>query len=263
MEHQAPGWKAGSRARLVADERRRRRLVLWSSVLAPFALGLALVPFRSSFAPSAAALLFIVVVAACAVLGNRLAGLVASVSAALSFDLLLTEPYGRLAISHRSDLETTVCLLVVGLAVTELAAQHRRHREAASEEASFVAMLHHLAELAAGPSDRRTLIEHADGLLVELLSLRSCRFDEQPAARPIARIEHDGRVVHAGIRWPAHDFGLPGPEVEIVVRSYGAERGRFVLTPSPGKEVDVERRIVAVALVDFVGAALSHDQRAA
>ncbi|MEU7905749.1 DUF4118 domain-containing protein [Actinoplanes sp. NPDC049118] len=53
--------------------------------------------------------------------GNRLAGYLAALSAGVWFDFYFTEPYQRLTIGDRSDVETFVLLLAVGIAVTELA----------------------------------------------------------------------------------------------------------------------------------------------
>jgi len=96
-------------------------------VVAPLGVTASLVPARASLAGTAAALILVAVIAAVAILGNRVAGLIASISSGLWFDFFLTRPYERFAISHRPDLETTVSLFVVGLIVTELAAHGRHH----------------------------------------------------------------------------------------------------------------------------------------
>ena len=69
-------------------------------------------------AGSAAALVLVAVVVAVAADGDRLAGFVAAVSAALSFDFFLTVPYERFSRSHRADIETAISLFVVGMDVT-------------------------------------------------------------------------------------------------------------------------------------------------
>ena len=61
------------------------------------------------------------VVVGVAALGSRAAGLVAAVSSAACFDYFLTAPYDQFRIGDRSDIETTVLLLLIGAAVTELA----------------------------------------------------------------------------------------------------------------------------------------------
>ena len=72
--------------------------------------------------------LLVTVVVAVAANGQRVAGLLAAVSAAAWFDFFLTQPYERFAITHREDIETTVLLVAVGAAVTKLAGRGRRHK---------------------------------------------------------------------------------------------------------------------------------------
>jgi hypothetical protein len=254
---------AGASGVTALMRRSRTRIALVAALAAPAALATCLVPFRSSFANTATALAFVIVIVACAVGGNRIAGVVASISSAIFFDLLLTEPYGRLAISHRADLETTVSLLAVGLIVTELAARSRHHLGVAAEQSGYVSMVHELAQLGSSVVSSPIVVRRAEDLLVELLGLRACRFDAGPPSRPLARIKPDGRIVHAGIGWPAHDIGIPGPQTEIPVSWRGVHQGRFLLTPTPGLSIDLERRIVAVALAELVAATLADEQVAA
>ena len=85
----------------------RNRLAFSAAVIAPFIVAAVLVPFRGTFANTAAALTMVIVITAIAVIGLRLAGIVASASAALWFDFFLTRPYDRfVVIGHRPDLET-------------------------------------------------------------------------------------------------------------------------------------------------------------
>ena len=96
----------------------RNRLAFCAGVLVPFGVALVLVPFRGTFASTAAALVMVAVIFFAAVSGTRAAGVAASASAAAWFDFLLVRPYDRFTISHRSDLETTIAILVVGVLVT-------------------------------------------------------------------------------------------------------------------------------------------------
>jgi K+-sensing histidine kinase KdpD len=241
----------------------RTQLAIAAAFLGPLALALLVVPFRATFASTAAALLFVAVIVAVAVTGDRLAGVLASLSSALWFDFFLTEPYQRLAISHRPDIETTVSILLVGVVVTELAARSRHHHESSSQEASYVSMMHDLTELAASSAPESVIVDRASESLVELLSLRSCHFVAGTLDTPLARIRSDGNMVHAGIPWPVQQLGIPGPEAEIEVQWQGQVLGHFVLTPTRGQPVELERRLVAASVVDIVGAALSDRKRAA
>jgi hypothetical protein len=234
----------------------RNRLALAGGAVVPLLVASILVPFRGTFAGTAAALLMVIVIVAAAVSGNRTSGIVASASAALWFDFFLTRPYDRFAISHRIDLETTIALFVVGVLVTELAARSRRHWQAANSSTSYVAIIHGVAVLAADSAPVAAMIDQTTEALVGLLSLRACRFDRALSDPPLAQIQSNGDVAHVGMRWPARDIGLPGPEAEIVAKWRGRAVGRFVLTPTPGAPVSLEQRIVAVAVVDVFAAYL-------
>jgi hypothetical protein len=179
----------------------------------------------------------------------------ATLSATVWFDFFLTRPYLRLAITHRPDIETAVSLFVVGLVVTELAARNRHHYEWASEESDYVGLIHSLSELSASGAPREAVIQRARTELMDLLHLRACRFESELVERRTNRIKHDGHVMLGGNVWNVDRMGLPGPELELLVQARGRTQGRFVLTPTPGFPVSLERRVVAVAIADQVGAA--------
>jgi len=234
--------------------RQRTRVAFAAGLFAPLITAAILVPFRGTFASTAAALIMVIIIVAVAVSGRRGAGVLASASSALWFDFFLTRPYDRFAISHRPDLETTVAIFVVGVVVTELAAQSRRHWRAAASSTAYVEMIHGVAVLAANSVPVAVMIDQANTSLTELLSLRACRFDSSMSDPPLAQIRSNGDVAHVGLRWPAREIGLPGPEVEIPATWRGRVVGRFVLTPTPGVAVTLEQRIVAVAVVDVIAA---------
>ena len=240
----------------------RTRVSVIAALLAPFVVALALVPVRGTFASTAAALTMVVVIAGVAISGTRVAGVLASVSSAIWFDFFLTAPYERLSIARRPVLETTISILVVGVIITELAARSRHPLRASNESIGFLTMVHDVVELAAGSAPASTVIDHASRSLVELLELRSCRFDRGLADPPLARIQSNGEVVHVGLRWPVDEAGIPGPEAEIIALWRGRVVGRFVLTPTPGTPISLERRVVAVALVDVVAAYVMDENRA-
>lgn len=234
----------------------RDQIGLVAAVVLPLGVAAILVPFRSSFANTASALILVAVIVAVAALGNRISGIVATVSATLWFDFFLTRPYEKLAITHRPDIETAVSLFVVGIIVTELAARNRYHRATAVEEADFVGLIHEISELATSGAPAREVVERARNELTALLHLQACRYEAGSAERPMMRLESDGQVFLAGKPWGVHRMGLPGKEVELAVKHHGHTLGRFVLTPTAGYAVSSERRVVAVAIADQIGASL-------
>ncbi len=234
----------------------RDQIALVAAVVLPLCVAAILVPFRASFANTASALILVAVIVAVASLGNRVSGFVATVSATVWFDYFLTRPYEKLAITHRPDIETAVSLFVVGIIVTELAARNRHHHETATEEADFVTLIHDVSELATSGAPSREVVARVRNELVTLLHLRACRYESGAADEPVLQLEHDGRVFLGGRVWAVDRVGLPGPEIELVVQGQGRVLGRFVMTPTPGYEVSYERRVVAVAIADQVGASL-------
>lgn len=127
----------------------RDRVAVLAALLLPLAVCALLALFRDSFQNTDAALVLVLVVVAVAANGNRPAGVLAALSAAVWFDFFLTAPYGRFTIDRRLDVETTVLLLAVGVAVTELAAWGRRKAAEASGQAGYLAGIRAAIEVAA------------------------------------------------------------------------------------------------------------------
>lgn len=101
-------------------------------------------------------------------------------SAAVWFDFFLTRPHERFTITSRTDIETTVLLMVIGLTVTELAVWGRRQHAAASRRAGYLDGISSAAQAVALGGSPTMLIEQVTGQLTELSSLRSCRFWPSP-----------------------------------------------------------------------------------
>jgi K+-sensing histidine kinase KdpD len=243
--------------------RHRNLLIVIAGLALPLGMVAIMVPFRSNFAGPAAALALVAVIVAVAVVGNRAGGFVATVSATIWFDFFLTRPYQRFAITHRPDIETAVSLFVVGLVVTELAARNRRHREIATEESDYVGLIYRISELAVSGAPASVVVEQAGHELIDLLHLRTCRYEAGPSPRPAMQIENDGHVLIGGAVWAVDVMGLPGPELELLIRSRGQTQGRFVLKPTPGYPDKLQRRVVAVAVADQVGAVVRPQLRSA
>lgn len=238
----------------------RDRLAVLGALVAPLALAAILVPFRGSFPNTDAALVLILVVVAVAANGYRLAGYLAAVSAAVWFDFFLTRPYERFTITRREDVETTILLLVIGVAVTEIAVWGRRQHAVAGRRAGYLDGINAAAQAAASGSSPAALIDQVTSQLTRVLSLESCRFQYGAAGlgRP-ARMQADGTVITARQQpWDAGSEGFPpGTDTELLVEGGGVFQGRFLMTPSPGARPTLEQRQLAVALADQVGAALA------
>lgn len=243
----------------------RDRAWLAAAVAAPLAVAVLLVPFRRTFANTNAALLLVLlVVAVAAGSGRRLPGLLAAVSSGVWFDFLLTQPYQRLTILRQADLETAGLLLLVGLAVSELAEWGRRQHAAASRQAGFVAGIQEALAATTDTSSAEGLISSACEQLTRLLGLRHCRFDDDraTAGNGCPWLRPDGQVEIDGALCDIEHFGLPTRhDIDLRVFGEGGYRGRFVLTAELGARPSLAQRLAAVALADTVAAALSGPMR--
>jgi K+-sensing histidine kinase KdpD len=214
-----------------------------------------LLPFRSSWSNTNVALLLVVVVVAVAAIGNRLAGAVAAVWAAVWFDFFFTLPYYRFSIRSHADITTAVLLLVTGVAVSQLAARARELKAVAITDERYLALIHDAGALAAAapPED---VAEHVRSELTGLLNLEGCRFEFGSLLSHPPRLTEDGTVVADDSRWDVERAGMPA-EAELRVFGNGQYFGRFLLASAPGSRPSLQARLVAVALADQVGRAYS------
>ena len=236
----------------------RDRAAIAAAVIAPLAAAAILLPFRSSWPnTNVALLLVVVVVVAVAAAGNRAAGAIAAIGAAVWFDFFFTLPYERFTIRSSADVTTFVLLLVVGVAVSQLAAYARRLKVVAITDAGYLAQIHETATLTQTARSTEAVIDHVREQLIGLLDLEDCRFEYGMLLGHPPRLEHDGTVRTGYGRWNVEEAGLPEEEVELRVFGNGQYYGRFMLTPKPGSRPSLQARLVAVTLADQAGRALA------
>ncbi len=234
-----------------------------AALAGPPAVAASLIPARTWLTTANVALVLVGVVVLVAVVGGRLAAVVAALWSTLWFDVLHTRPYYSFTIARHEDVVTAALILGVGLAVGELSTRARRHRAAAELSSVDIGRIHVVAELVASGEEADWVVLAVAVELRTLLQLRDVRFDYEPFPAPTdadprvrPRIESDGSVSFGVLGWAAASIGLPGKLVDLPVMARGRSVGRFVLRPTPGLPIDLERRLVAVALADQVGAAL-------
>lgn len=231
------------------------------AAVGPIAAAAALVSVRDSIDNTNVALVLVLVVLLAAMTGGRRAGVVAALSTVLAFDFFHTQPYLSLTIDSRDDVLTTLLLLPIGLIVGTVATRGRSARRQAADSRDQMHRVHHLAELTASGADATTVLDEAQVQLTQLLRLESSRFEAQPYEDELPVLERGGAVMATSHRYTLDGFELPRKGVALPVLSRGRPVGRFVLTPTPGVGVSLERRIVAVALADQAGAALHPAER--
>jgi K+-sensing histidine kinase KdpD len=237
----------------------RGAVTVAGGLVGPLILAAVLAPFRATLPAVDAALCLVLVVVAVAAGGSRPGGYFAAVSAAAWFDFFFTRPYETFDISGRDNIETTILLLAIGVAITEIAVWGRREHLTSSKRAGYVEGLRAAAQVVATGTSTATVADVVCLQLTAVLSLRECLF--QPGMAGIgapARLEQDGRVTLARRGWDADRDGLP-PSIntELLAEAGGLLQGRFLMTPLPGARPTLEQRLVAVALADQAGAALA------
>lgn len=234
------------------------RTALWfvGACVLPAALALALVPFDSRLTPASVAVILVVPVVVAATSARRSAAIAATLSAVLSFDFLFTEPRRSFTIDNADDLVLVGSLLVVGLAVAELAMWGHRQRATANRFVGDVTVLRSIAELIAIGEDRESLAMAGAYWLRELLDLQDCRVATAGDPPSPATITTTGEVVVGELRWSPQHQGLPGPEVDLPLHVEGVEVGRFILRPTPGALIPADRLFTATALADLIGSAV-------
>ena len=235
--------------------------IWFAALIVPIAVALLLVPSRGHLGPADDAL----------VLGrrdgrHRVHGATGvpprslPLMSAASFDFLLTRPYGSFRISRQGDITTEILFVAVGLLVGELAARGRQHQRAAARGQLEISRLHDL-----GAADRRW---RGTGLRAHRRGKRASRAP-QPAGlplRPRAALGKGGldrtmtaRCGSIPCVGPRRTAGLPTRQVELPVRGGGRILGTFLLDTDAGGAHQQEQCLVAVALVDQLGAALANE----
>jgi K+-sensing histidine kinase KdpD len=259
----ARAYNEGMARRTPAPNDLARAAGLAIAAFGPLVVAGLLVPFRNDLASANVVLVYVLVVVLGAAVGTRWSGALTAVVAAMSYDFFFTKPYQSLKIADANDLETTLLLLAIGLVVAELVAYTRRHRAKAETRSDEIQMLRRTAELVATGAGSDHVLDTVREELVQLLSLVECRYEAAPFTSTLPRIERTGAIEGSHRRWVAGEFTLPGLGAEIPVVARGRTFGRLVLVPDLAVGVSIEERIVAVALVDQLGAALAADETAA
>jgi hypothetical protein len=226
-------------------------------VLGSIGVAGAMVGVRGEIANADVALILMVCVLAGAVIGGRLAGVLSALAAAMAFDFFHTKPYATLKIANKDDVITTVLLLAVGLLIGEVATWSQRLSDRLRDDRNEIKRMHRVAELAARGESTEDLVLIVTAELMSTMRLSECQFERPPFSTNLPSIDRNG-VVHQSVHLYTRDgFELPREGVELPVLGGGRTLGRFVLTPTPGRGVTPERRLIAVALADQLGAALA------
>jgi K+-sensing histidine kinase KdpD len=250
-------------ARTLSRDRLWTRPVrLATAALGPFATAGLLATARGDSTAATAALVLVVWVVALSATGDRLAGLVAALSAAAWFDYFLAPPYYRFAIANQNDVEVTVLLVVIGAIVGELALWGSRQQVRAGRRAGYINGVISTAEtVAEGNTPPAVLTSVVAKQIGEVLHLTTCRYVDGPLSDPrIGVLHHDGTLMRNGHEVDVARHGLPtDDDLAILVRRGDTTYGHFLLNSAdrlsyPGPE----QLRVAVLLADQTAIALAN-----
>ncbi|GCD95858.1 DUF4118 domain-containing protein [Embleya hyalina] len=240
---------------------RRDRVAVIAAVVVPVAVAGILAPFRAHFASVNVALCMVVVVVAVAANGHRLAGALTALSATLWFDFFFSRPYGSLGIARSADVLMAVLLLLVGLAVSRIAARARRLQMIARTDADHRSRVRDVADVTRSSTSPDAVVDAVGAHLIALLDLRGCRFEYGRLIGRPPRLEQDGSVSVGPCARDVDRHGLPAEEIELRVYRGDHFHGRFMLDPTPDSRPSLRARLVAVTLADQVGSAFEHAAR--
>jgi K+-sensing histidine kinase KdpD len=225
-----------------------------AAVVVPIVVTVVLSLLRELMANSSAALVLVLVVVAVSVSGDRIAGVIAALVSAASFDYFLTEPYFQFAIVNRDDIETAILLTAIGLVVTEIALWGRRQQARSSRREGYLAGVANAAGMAGGGLSGDEVIETVGRMISEVLDLDECQFD--PATAPVAdrpRLHRDGSITWRGREVDVARDGLPTMDAIELPIGRDDVHGRYLLTStSRVRRPDREQLLVAVTLAEQV-----------
>ena len=240
--------------------REHRGAVLGAAAVLPLLVSAVFAALGHGVTSTTAVLVLVLVVVAAAATGDRIAGIVAALSGGLWYDFFLTQPYRRFTITDPDDITVTVLLVVIGIAVTEVALWGHRQQAGASRRAGYLDGALRTAEIvAARDGSSAALADVVAGQIAEVLGVDACRFVPGPLRdQRLAVLAHDGSVTRNGRPVKVERDGLPSDEeTALLVTRADETLGYFVLTAAGDLAYpSLEQRRVAVLLADQVGAAL-------
>jgi hypothetical protein len=237
----------------------RTSVLLAAALVLPVAVSALLATMRDVVDNQNAALVLVLVVVAVAAGGHRPSAIVAALSSTAWFDFFLTQPYNSFTINDRDDVETAVLLMLVGLAVSEIALWGRRQQARASERHGYLDGVVSAARMAAeGDTPASAVVTFVADQIVDVLGVDRCEFNGgNPGPHP--RLNRNGSVTRDGNVIDVDRSGLPTHDVtELVVQNNGRTFGYFALI-SASRVVwpTREQRLVAVTLAEQAGVALA------
>jgi len=232
---------------------RTGRLILSYSmaVLVPASVAALLIPARADHLAFAAVVMVVPVVAIAAV-GTTGPAVVAAASAALAFDVFLTQPYYRFVITDPDDIAAAVALGVVGLIVGVLSS--RLAHLLVSDDARRSELSHLIGFI--GEAEAATSVDELSALvcghMVDLLGLRTCEWlpQVQEASGPLLLSSGAlmGRLTELN-----PDRGKLPHRVQVPIMIAGRQHGCFSMVSNDDRLTSIEERRTAATIAEIFG----------
>lgn len=225
-----------------------------AAVVVPLLVSGVLYALDGVVAGAASALILVLVVVGAAATGDRPSGILAGLAGAVGFDFFLTAPHLSLNIADPEDIELAVLLLLVGLAVNELALWGGRQRARASEREGFIRGVMESSDLVAKGGPGTETVDTVAGHIRHSLGAERVTYAEGPAAADEAVVQRDGSVTLQGVALNVAAEGLPTDRFTAVPVIQGERTlGRFLVTTATRLvKPTTEQLRIAVLLADQV-----------
>ncbi len=175
--HASPGGRKVDGPRRWPPEGRWQVAVRIGAAVLPLVTCAVFATVRDSITAATVVLVLVLWVVAAAATGDRTAGLLAAVSGGAWFDFFLTAPYRQFAIKGSDDIEATILLVVIGLAVTEIALWGFRQQARAAGRSGYLEGVLGAARLVSeGDTPASTLVDVVARQITDVLGADECRF---------------------------------------------------------------------------------------
>jgi hypothetical protein len=240
--------------------------------IASILVGIIIEPYRRTIGLENVTIIYLIIVVLAAAYGGRGAGLLAALSAALSYDFFLTTPYHRLTIDSLAQVVTVTLLFAAGIVASLAGRARRRSSVEARQQAGALRLLNAITQTVAGGGDADRAA--AEGLY-ELLDARRViikrseptgetvvadvgRTDEAPDARDLPHLDQQGRLPRGFLLWRNGSPPPPARGAAINLVRHDQRVGELVVLTDAGRPVLPTAGLTLATVAHALAAATPH-----